>query len=187
MNSPSPYKRLPGLGQQLATHTRLYLGPDHLLQVSTAAFTERYKRFYFRDIQAILLVRTQTWIWWNAGFGGVGALALFIAVLAEDAVAIWIFAVLGGLLLAGALVSALRGPSCHCYIRTAVQTERLPSLNRVGRADKVLTTLKPLIDAVQGSMSAAAPVTSGGPANEEPGATDRITIVPPEESTTTAP
>lgn len=179
MKAASPYKKLPGLGHQIATYTRLYMGPDHLLQISTAAFNERYKRFYFRDIQAILLVRTQNWVWWIAALGGLGALFLFIALLVDDVVATWVLSVSGGLVIAGALASGIRGPSCKCYIRTAVQTERVPSLNRIRRADKVLTILRPLIDAVQGPISASAQATPAVASLEE------ITLIPPEEPTST--
>ena len=39
--------------------------------------------------------------------------------------------------------------STACTIRTAVQTEELPSLNRVRKADKVLARIRPLIESAQ--------------------------------------
>jgi hypothetical protein len=82
------------------------------------------------------------------------------------------------LLFVGALISGLRGASCRCYVRTAVQTEKLSSLNRLRRAEKVIASLKPLIEATQRAMpeTAAAPAV----ATEPPIAT--ATVPPPETS-----
>jgi hypothetical protein len=50
---PKIYRRLPGTGTTLASYVRLYQGADHLLQVTSTGFSERYKRFYYHYIQAI--------------------------------------------------------------------------------------------------------------------------------------
>jgi hypothetical protein len=142
-----------------ATRSSLWLGADHLLAVETNGFTETYKRFHFRDIQAITLVATQRRQQWNSVFG----------VLALVAAAVW-----GGVLLAsgpslsgsvvGALVVAvlfgvpllvnnLLGPSCECRIHTAVQTEVLPSLRRLRRVQRLLERLRPLIAGAQGTLA----------------------------------
>ena len=47
---------IPGL------RTKLYLGTDHLLLVEQLILVERYKRFYFRDIQAITATRSSRWM-----------------------------------------------------------------------------------------------------------------------------
>jgi len=51
------------------------------------------------------------------------------------------------------LANALSGPTCRCSIRTAVQTDDLPSLNRLRRTRKVLARLRPLIAAAQGQLA----------------------------------
>src|SRR6266550_3445601 len=53
------YRRLPGREAGLLSYSRLWLGPDHLLLARTAFFSEEYKRFYFRDIQAVVTRRTE--------------------------------------------------------------------------------------------------------------------------------
>ena len=67
--APKEYQRLPGRGTLLdgdkwyATSRAMctvWLGRDHLLLVSRAGYTENYKRFYFRDIQAIIIRKTVT-------------------------------------------------------------------------------------------------------------------------------
>src|SRR2546425_13007038 len=49
----------------LATSSSLWLGKDHLLNIDSNRFSEQYKRFYFRDIQAIATVRNKRREAWN--------------------------------------------------------------------------------------------------------------------------
>ena len=44
----------------------LWLGPDHLLCVDTNGYSETYKRFYFRDIQAITIRESARRNVWNS-------------------------------------------------------------------------------------------------------------------------
>ncbi len=158
--APSPYQKLPGTGHQLGSYTKLYRGEDHLLQVISVTFSERYKRFYFRDIQAITLVRTRAWLIW-AGLSGFGALSLLAVALAVDeAVGRGVCASGAGVFALIALSHLLRGPSCRCCVQTAVQTERIPSLNRERKTRKVLAGLQPLIEAAQEPMTELPPVAS---------------------------
>src|SRR5215472_27690 len=39
----------------------LWMGKDHLLCMDYSGFTETYKRFYFRDIQAVIVRKTIEW------------------------------------------------------------------------------------------------------------------------------
>ena len=41
------------------SRSSLWLGRDHLLCVDSSGYTETYKRFYFRDIQAVTIVATK--------------------------------------------------------------------------------------------------------------------------------
>ena len=47
------------------SRSSLWLGKDHLLCVDSSGYTETYKRFYFRDIQAVTLVATKRRDIWN--------------------------------------------------------------------------------------------------------------------------
>lgn len=146
------YQKLPGTGHQLGSYTKLYRGPDHLLQVSSVTFSERYKRFYFHDIQAFIVVRT---VWWIFGLAISGVISLGFAALAlgvSDSAGRIICGSAAGLFAIIALSHAVRGPTCRCCVRTAVQTEKLPSLNRERKTKKILATLQPFIDAAQGPM-----------------------------------
>lgn len=149
------YQRLPGRGirrggflQITATSSRLWLGRDHLLLVDTNGFTEVYKRFYFRDIAAITLTRTNRRAVWN-GIGLVFA-ALFGATgFALGGVTGLIFGCIGGLFVLLSVLNVALGPTCVCHLSTAVQTDELASLRRVSQALKVLARLRPLLAAAQ--------------------------------------
>jgi hypothetical protein len=159
MNSASEnYVRLPGVGHQLGSYAKLYRGPDHLLQISSVTFSEQYKRFYYRDIQAFIILPTHWLAIWIVLYLLVALLLGILAVGVGDIGGVVIGAV-AGLVVFWAVLNAIRGPMCRCYVRTAVQTEKLPSLNRVRRARKVVAELAPLIAAAQPvpAPAAAAP------------------------------
>ncbi len=152
------YQKLPGRGLELTTYVRLYLGPDHLLQVASSGYQERYKRFHFADIQAIVLQRSGTFPVLNWVFGSFIALCLGLWLLeamerfaSEPAVQVAL-----GLLTAcaaGALAfNLLLGPTCVCYLRTAVQMERLAAIKRRRTAERILDRLRPMIEAIQGPL-----------------------------------
>ena len=63
------------------------------------------------------------------------------------------------------LLNLLLGPTCVCYLRTAVQIDRLAAIRRVRRAERALDRLRPLIEAAQGlamEETATAPGQSAG-------------------------
>jgi len=152
--------RRTGLLTAFATRSSLWLGKDHLLCIDSTGYGEDYKRFYFRDIQALTLVATNRRSVWNWVLGvllfscaaawGIDLLTpqdLSLAGIITGSVVTLFFAVL-------LLINNLCGPSCACHLRTAVQTEVLPSLNRLRRARRVLDRIRPLIEEAQGRLSA---------------------------------
>src|ERR1051326_1750933 len=81
-----------------AGSSSLWLGKDHLLCIDTTGYTEAYKRFYFRDIQALSLRKTDGYKWWSLAFP-VLALAFFLpAMLSSEPVVKYIFGSVAGLL-----------------------------------------------------------------------------------------
>jgi len=137
----------------------LWLGQDHLLGIDSNGFTETYKRFYFRDIQAVTLRLTRRRLIWNwvlgvliilfvAGWGFAAAVSL--STRWEELVP-WVVITL--VLAIPLLMNRLLGPTCVCQLRTAVQTEELPSLCRLRQTRKILNRLRPLIAAAQGELA----------------------------------
>jgi hypothetical protein len=136
----------------------LWQGKDHLLRIDSSGYTESYKRFYFRDIQAVTIVATKRRVVLN----GVLLVPLVICLVGlatnlfplpkGNAAASIAWAVFTVIFAVPLLINNMLGPTCTCYLRTAVQTEELSSLNRVRRARKVLDRIRPLITAAQGSQ-----------------------------------
>jgi hypothetical protein len=143
---------LSGRGSSAFEQSRLYLGPDHLLLVTSSGYSESYRRFYLRDIQAITVRKTVRGQVWNSILAFLTLLAVIIAFQLSGA-AMFIWSGIAGILLALLAVNFGRGPTCLCQIRTAVQIRPLPPLNRLRRARRVIAQLRPLIVAAQEPMS----------------------------------
>jgi len=162
---PRAYTRLPGRGVRSvagirAERCRLWLGRDHLLYVANQGFSEDYRRFYFKDIQAIVVRRTPLWLISNTILGSLLAVLVTLAVLGHvlgwDEAGVVLSAFFAGCVLIPFLVNLAAGPTCAGYLYTAVQTQRIYSMNRLRTTRKVLDRVRPLIEAVQGTLEAQA-------------------------------
>jgi len=145
------YRRLPGREAGLLNYSRLWLGPDHLLLARTTFFSEEYKRFYFRDIQAVVTRRTER----REILSVILAFtAIVFGVMSVFTTSGWriFLSVMTGIVLLALLVNWLRGPTCVCHLRTAVQTEELSPLKRFRATRKVIERLKPTIEKAQGPL-----------------------------------
>jgi hypothetical protein len=122
-----------------------------LLAVCSTGYSENYKRFYYRDIQAIIIRTTNRGKIWNVVFAVPAALLAFGGILdpAFGRIFTWSWA---GILLLCLLVNLLRGPTCVCHLRTAVQLEALISLNRLRTAHKAITKIRSFVDETQGIL-----------------------------------
>ena len=146
------YNRLPGKKRKFFGYDTLWLGQDHLLSIDSRIFSEDYKRFYYKDIQAIITYKIHYWKTINIILGSLSALFLLLAFFSEGVFSI-LFSILGGLFFLGFVIYLLRGSNCACHIKTAVQTERLPSLYRLRKARKAIGLLRPRIENVQGLLT----------------------------------
>ena len=153
--APKIYRRFSGRGATLTHYVRLYQGPDHLLQVSSTGYSEHYKRFYFQDIQVVTVRKTDAGKIFNALWAIFAGLIVLIG-LSVGGIAGSVLLAVAAFFLACLLINILWGPTCVCHLRTAVQTEKLPIWRRVKAARKGLAGIKPLIEAVQGSLSTEA-------------------------------
>jgi hypothetical protein len=150
---PPTYRRLPGKkkGFIMGQHT-LWRGRDHLLQIYARWGTEDYKRYYFNDIQAIITRRTDTGKIQNFV---TGTLAGFFGLFAATATGGWVTfnAIIAMVILCLLIINVIKGPTCETHLLTAVQTEKLHSLNRIQKAQAVMNQLKPLIEHFQGHLA----------------------------------
>jgi hypothetical protein len=141
------YWKLPGTGRKLLRKATLWLSSDHILAVDSHRFTEEYKRYYFKDIQAIIVTQIA------ATTDRTIDLAVII-VLVFLALVAWRIesrgtAIVTGLLLIGYMIHKSLGPMCACHLITAVSSDKLPSLNRVRTAQKALRIIQPLVEQAQ--------------------------------------
>ena len=150
------YRKLPGHRRGFIRGSSVWLGPDHLLAVHSLRFREEYKRYYFRDIQAITIARAPRFhlstraafigYWWVVAFA-----ALFRVPHGMQAVS----AIGIALIAAWVYVSALC--SCTCKIHTAVSQDRLPSVYRTWVARRFLQAVETHVYAIQGRLEQPLP------------------------------
>lgn len=169
--NPIHYRKLPGSAGIGRIHPSLiavfyeknglYLGDDHLLSVN-GYYEERYHRFSFRDIQGIVVQRTNTWM---ISAAVLGTILLILSMLAGGALwatsgkngddwgALFVLCMIVILPAAGVLTMHLiQGPSCRVFIKTAVQCKELPALSRWRGARKAVACLQPLIEQAQADL-----------------------------------
>ena len=155
------YTKLAGRGRrkrEFFAWNTLWLGRDHLLQVEHTGYSEEYKRFYFTDIQGVSLCGTKRAQGFTIFFLLMIALGAALAVtigLGQNGDTAWLI-VSGfwtGLFVLLATINFVKGPSCICFIQTAVHREQLPSLKRIRKTHRVLARIRELIVQAQGSLS----------------------------------
>jgi hypothetical protein len=147
------YKKISDGGLLLSllpgVRTKLYLGPDHLLLIEQFILVERYKRFYFRDIQAITETKSPRWIVLGLIWGFLALLSalLFIAHNPVTLILGTLFTAFFGLAF---IHNFLSGPTCIVRLQTAVQTHRFAPLERIRDFSSGMEIIVPLIQNAQG-------------------------------------
>jgi len=159
--SPSAYRRLPGRSFSLLHGDTAWIGEDHVLAVRAQPGSDAYRRFYFRDIEAIIVRPTSARLWTNVVLLGLTAImALYGLVLVSSAgmfrettIEFGLGAVVPLVLI---VINFVRGPTCELRIQTAVQSERVMALSRSAKAWQAVEVLRPLILQAQEAEAAAA-------------------------------
>ena len=165
------YTRLPGrrLNSLLGT-TSLWLGGDHILKVTTAGYSEEYRRFYLADVRGFVIQRTGAKLIWSVAFCllalGLITAAWTLVNTPGDAQVYCLVLAAGVASCVGLLViNLIKGPSCNFYIKTAIQTDRIKSISRLKSAEALITALTPVVLAAQKGSA-----VENAPAGEGPGA-----------------
>lgn len=169
--APKKYQKLPGRGRERGIISsgglkRGYLAEDHLLCVEKRYFVESYKRFYYRDIEAIVVAQlSYLRAIFITGLVLLGICVVMAIMVPDQGVSLF-FAVVSGIIGLFILIDMMRGRPCIAILRTAVQSEDLSFMGRMPTARKCLKQLVPLIEAAQtppGQVSDVA--TAETPAN----------------------
>ncbi len=139
-------------------YSDLWFGSGFLLSVDHYVISENYRRFYFRNIQAITVQQTLLGRICNIAFT---TFIACIAILASIGLLLhWptplLITMVGFLIffLILLLINLHRGPTCECHIYTPFQVERLHSINRMKAAAKVIPMIKTKIEELQGEWTA---------------------------------
>jgi hypothetical protein len=152
-DAQAKYRKLPGRRRGIIRGSSVWAGDDHLLLVRSFRFREEYKRFYYRDVQAVAVA--------NAPRFHISTRALLIAALwwiAIGVVATSRNATATGAATVGFIIPTLLWAfiswrsSCRCRIYTAVSSDELPSVYRRRTARKFLAAVDPLISGTQGAL-----------------------------------
>jgi len=157
-----PYERLTRSHFGLDGYGTLWLGPDHLLLVTSAFGIESYRRWYFRDVQALIARHTLRRLVVNlvVGLGAfafiAGASAAFAAAYAADADNRTVFIVMGSICAVGALLAltlvawnTALGRGCTVQIQTPLGIEKLRAPSRLRTFERIAARLRPQLEAAQ--------------------------------------
>ena len=130
--------------------TQLFVAADHLLLVRSNRFEERYQRFYFKDIQALVVTGLPGRAWLQASMGALAA-GIFLVALTVVPNPAWraVLGMLGVFPAVAGLVDFFRGERCRMILKTAVSNEPLPPVSRMPVARSVIARLKPLVEQQQ--------------------------------------
>lgn len=142
------------VGPSTGARQTLYQAEDHLLMLE-GYWTERYRKFPYRDITAIIWSPTYKYSGYNAGLGPGLVMAILLIVFntglyGPDGLAVfgWIIGVPMAVMLA---VNLVKGPTVRCALRTKVQQVQLESVTRRARLNALLAAIGPQIEAAQGA------------------------------------
>ncbi|MBI5724492.1 MAG: hypothetical protein HZA50_11075 [Planctomycetes bacterium] len=155
--------RVPGtnwLG--LPGRARLLVNDRELISITDNWFTQERRRFNLKDIRAVVARRLPGWMAFNLFLMFV---VIVMGLVGVDMENYWILAV-AGLFLAVFFLNILPGPTCSCYVWTAVTTASLPAVGRIAGFRKMIRALRPGIETVQGVLTDEdiAAATAGEPA-----------------------
>jgi hypothetical protein len=161
----SIYYPITGKRRMLHLFTQLFLGPDHLLLVRSNRFEERYQRFYFKDIQALVVTGLPARTWMQTGLGVLSAAIILLDVttirVAGWRVLVGMIALIPALI---AVVDYFRGERCGMIVKTAVSNEPLPPVSRMSTARSVIFRMRTTIElAQQGGWTPEMQPVSGSP------------------------
>ncbi len=144
------YRKLSRRAGSLISHSQLWKGSDHLLLVKEVGCAEEYKRFHYRDIQALVVIRSKAYAFWAVFLPVLALLLGGVVYTVGDVGSVggWIAA-----LVVWFVVHLVRGPTCKCWIQTGINLERLIMFKRTAQVRKFMARVQPDIVSAQGRFS----------------------------------
>ena len=147
--SKTKLQRVKGSRFQALGSNALYIAEDHLLFCENMGYTESYKRFYFKEIQALIQTRSSEYVAKSIGFTLWLIINGYFLITANEMalrIGLGIAAGIGLFLLIHNLVL---GGSCKTHIITGAGITHLKLLSRKRYAAKLRAQLDPLIAEAQ--------------------------------------
>lgn len=154
MNEKTHYRPIKGSRKRgfFGGFSNLWMAADHLLLVSSSGWADRwkesYRRFYFRDIQALIVAENRLRRNWSMGLLLTALFFLAMAALFHE-IGIFFHLPVALIVLLFFLVNWFKGPTCTTRIVTAVQATPLPC-SRLGNATRLRKELTGAIEEQQG-------------------------------------
>lgn len=171
--SGQSYERLSRSRFGLNGFGSLWLGNDHIMLVNNSFAVERYRRWFLREIQAIVIRQTSARLVWNSVLGVFAAMllagaggSLYASTTSNApddvmllAVAAGVLGVIGLVFLITMAVNTSMGPGCTLFIQTPHGLDRVSTPNRVIAVEKLIARLQPQLLDLQ-SKPGAQPASS---------------------------
>ncbi len=162
---PIAYRKFSGTRGALISVEQLWTGDDHLLLVSSTFAVERYRRFYFQDIEAYLIRPTRTqrkWIIANsiclAIFGALTMLVIGQHPTGDEIAGGVFLGIVAAIFLTGLIYQVVKGPSCVTFLQLRTGLERLSVAHSIRGSLAMRDRLAALIHAAA-EAKAVAPAT----------------------------
>ena len=166
----SGFRKISRVGS-LTGGTRWYLSDDCLLAAKRTIYVVEYRRFYFRDLESIVVWPSRLWLW---------RVIIPAIVLAAIGASLWVWAnstageIFIGIGVTWIVLELMLGPTANSHVRTTGVTVELPVVKRTRRASKVLNKISAAVRAtrdisVQANISVPSlqPTGVSAPTNSE--------------------
>lgn len=158
------YRKLPGGAASLLGRTRLWYAEDHLLQVNSVAAFESYRRYYFREIRALIVRPTVGGLVRNVIFGVLlvafllGGYAFWVARNGREfPVGVTVMGSFAGFFALLLIINLALGKTCRLFVQTKAGVEQLGAPRRLPAARRVREILAPKILTAQAEPSSPIP------------------------------
>ncbi len=151
----------------------LWASDDHLLVVSSRGYTERYRRIYYHDLQAVLVTDSPRRLVFSLILPLPAVALLALAFTWDNTVWRTAWGLAGAFFGLLFLINWIKGPSVKCHAQTPVQQVLLGALSRKRQAERFIAELAARVEAAQGRLEPAEAVAGlATPAEMPPPAAD---------------